>query len=471
MIDNSIDILKQIKLQEFPLSDGGILYFSPETLGLLESDGIVSDLIRQSRHSESLDDITGNLKSKYPVNYIKNTLNSILELEQQGIVGRGNSESVNPADSPPVVRFVISNTSGCNLACSYCYNQFPENKESFSGKTDLSFQQLEQALKMLADASGNTTDLELLFIGGEPLLRFDLIQAASEMRKSLPELRNRNVRIFIITNGTLLDDFIYLYCSRNNIHIKISLDGNEKLHDLNRVFPGGKGSYRSVLEKLPGYFNVYRHPCKAVTATVNSYAQDLPALVDHFSALGFNQIELTELYGSNEPESHDILESGYEAVAEFLKFRVKSRQYVNLIPFTDIIHKLHFRRPGLYPCRTGLDSIALFSDGNFYACHHYMGDKSGTLGSLETGIDREKFSKIARYVNSHETCKNCWAKYLCGGDCYHRALVTSGSESSISEKNCIRKKTLIEKCIYAYYKVKETDPEAWNWYFSINLYP
>ena len=479
-----IDKLRNLELMEFPLPDGGILYFSPQSVGLLESDEVMGEIIKKSREFEDIDSLAGSLSGKYPDDYIRYMLKTLKELTDQGIIGGVEEEA--PKKPGFIKRIIISNTGACNLACKYCYNRFEENRDAFSDKISLNSQQIEKTMKTLASISKDWRELELLFIGGEPLLRFDLIKEAAKLRMTLPELKNKYVRIFLITNATLLTNEILDFCSNHNIHIKISLDGSREIHDKTRVFPDGKGSYNKILAKLPRYFTGYAHPCKAVTATVDSFNADLVSMVEHFTSLGFNQIELTELYGCNSDctglglddctdiitvAEKDRLKKNYRELCDFLYFKIRSRQYLNLIPFYDPLFYLHTRRKTHFPCRAGMNSVALFSDGLFYPCHHYMGDKNFITGDLEKGLDPQRFDKIAMPVNKREKCKNCWAKFLCGGECYHRAMVEARDMYSGYDRGCFRRKTLFREIIYLYHRLREDDPQSLRWYFSVNMYP
>lgn len=482
--------LKNVVLKEFPLKNGGVLYFSPSSLGLLEADPLVGRLLHEIPRVGSIDELTSALLGEYPEERIIETVDQLNYLQKQGIIGENNDEWHYKDHAGPVIRFIISNTSACNLACRYCYNSFEENAGGFAEKHKMDKALLTKAMGLLGEISGSADELELLFIGGEPLMAFDLIAEAAELRHQIPSLAEKVVRIFLITNATLLNDEIYDFCTLHNIHIKISLDGPSHIHDKMRIFPGGTGSHKSVMEKLPGYFWRYGHPCKAVTATVDSFRQDLPAMVEYFTALGFNQLELTELYGCDNlcrdrsagsgekaveldyPSfSNDIVSDNYKRICDFLEFKILSRQYLHIIPLYGMLYNLHFRVPGHYPCRTGLDSAALFSDGVFYPCHHYMGDGINTMGHVESGIDQSRFDSLRLPVNLRKGCSVCWARNLCGGACYHRANAAADNPYGTDEKTCQRIKEACKNVIYLYHRLREKDPSALEWYFSVNMYP
>ena len=484
----NIDELRKLNLVKFPLPSGEDLYFCPETLGILEAGDVIGDILEESLTANSQDDLVRHLSDKYPEEYLLTILNTLKTLAKKGIIGEKKEDIYLPDSS--VVRFIISNTNACNLACRYCYNQFGDNRDAFSASASLNKGQIKKAMELLAGLSGDYDELELLFIGGEPLLRFDLIREAAELRMAMSDMAEKYVRLFLITNATLLNGEIYEYCSENNIHIKISLDGNREIHDRSRVFPDGKGSYNTAVSRLPGYFTQYSHPCKAVTATVDSFKTELLPMVEHFAAMGFNQIELTELYGCNadcsgmktedklsvtgevlSEQQKETIRKNYRELADFLYFRISSGQYLNLIPFYDPLYFLHHRTKNVYPCRAGIDSAALFSDGKFYPCHHYMGDGDFSFGDLENGLDSKKLRAFIRQVDRREKCKDCWARFVCGGECYHRSMVEGEDIYSGYEKGCFRRKALIKEAIYLYHRLKEENPDILDWYFSVNLYP
>lgn len=462
------DRLRRVRLESFPLARGGALLLCPERLGLLEADEATLRFFQALEASDSAEDLQARLGEAVPT---AEMLDALAGLVERGVVGAPVEAPPSP-EAWPIRRFIVANTSACNLACSYCYNQHEGNRPSFRERPVLSAGDLEGAMRTLARLSGGATELELLFLGGEPLLRFDLIRRACELRRQLPELAGKRVRIFLITNGTLLTEEVLDFCSRENVHVKISLDGNREQHDRNRRFAGGRGTYEAILERLPAYMTRYAHPCKAVTATVDSRQADLVALVEHFVALGFRQIELTELYGPADREDGlGRLEENYRGLSRLLAGFIRSRRYVHLLPLATVLHGLHRRNRRDYPCRTGLDSVALFADGSYCPCHHFMGDAGYRAGTVATGPELAALRALPRRVDEIEDCRACWARHLCGGTCYHRALVEGEDPFSPYERACAQKRLLIAALLPVYHELRETDPAGLDWYFSVNLYP
>lgn len=115
----------------------------------------------------------------------------------------------------------IDLTEECNLACSHCYF-FADGKDRT--KEDLS---LDTWSKRFAELY-KTGIRKILFVGGEPALRLDVLELADSI---FPVLH-------VITNGT-----IKIPVSFNHI-LFLSIDGNEETNDRIR----GEGTFRKLIE-------------------------------------------------------------------------------------------------------------------------------------------------------------------------------------------------------------------------------
>ena len=77
-----------------------------------------------------------------------------------------------------------------------------------------------------------------------------------------------------------------------------------------------------------------------------------------------------------------------------------------------------------YPCGAGAGYLGVSAKGELAACHRFVGDAEGALGSLVDGIDlgRRGAWLHARHVHRQTPRNECWARYLCGGGCHHEVL-------------------------------------------------
>lgn len=153
------------------------------------------------------------------------------------------------AGKAQTLTFVVTND--CNLRCKYCYVTHKEKGKIMSLQTAKKFIDL-----VLMDEERRKCEAVILdFIGGEPLLEAQLIEQICDYFKIRTyELKCSwywNYRINITTNGVNYNDNAVQRLIKKNsgkIYIGITLDGTQRKHDLQRVFPDGSGSY-SIIEK------------------------------------------------------------------------------------------------------------------------------------------------------------------------------------------------------------------------------
>ncbi len=134
-------------------------------------------------------------------------------------------------DKKPVV--VWDMTRRCNLKCVHCYAKALE----VEGKDDIS---TDQAKAMIDDLAAYGAPV-MLFSGGEPLVRKDLVELAKHAT-------SKGMRAVISTNGTLITKEKAKELKEVGLsYVGISLDGMEEVHD---HFRGVPGSFRKALEGI-----------------------------------------------------------------------------------------------------------------------------------------------------------------------------------------------------------------------------
>jgi 12,18-didecarboxysiroheme deacetylase len=164
------------------------------------------------------------------------------------------------ADKKPVVVWNI--TRRCNLKCVHCYSR-SENRE-YEG--ELSTEEGQALLQDLARFGSPV----VLFSGGEPLLRRDLIVLAQRAT-------DLGMRAVISTNGTLINAKAARELKRIGLsYVGVSLDGIEKTHD---GFRGTPGAFEAALR---GIQHCQEAGIKVgVRFTINRRnAQDIPQIFD-----------------------------------------------------------------------------------------------------------------------------------------------------------------------------------------------
>ena len=132
------------------------------------------------------------------------------------------------ADKKPVV--VWNCTRRCNLRCVHCYAQSAD--QAYSGEMTTA-----EGFALLEDLAEFGSPV-VLFSGGEPLMRKDLLELAGRAVKL-------GLRAVISTNGTLIDERRAEQLREIGLsYVGVSLDGMQKIND---KFRGVKGAFEQAL--------------------------------------------------------------------------------------------------------------------------------------------------------------------------------------------------------------------------------
>ncbi len=126
---------------------------------------------------------------------------------------------------------VWSTTRSCNLKCVHCYTD-SENR-AYPGELDTG-----EGNRLIDDLASFRVP-SLLFSGGEPLMRKDLMFLVERAAKL-------NIRPVLSTNGTLIDrETARNLRNAGVVYVGISLDGMEETND---VFRGVKGAFARAMK-------------------------------------------------------------------------------------------------------------------------------------------------------------------------------------------------------------------------------
>lgn len=163
-------------------------------------------------------------------------------------------------DKKPVVVWNVGRR--CNLRCVHCYSQ--------SRDIDYTDELTTQQGFALIDDLAQFGSPVLLFSGGEPLMRPDILDLIAQARE-------KGMRAVLSTNGTLITEEKAAELKRYDLsYVGVSLDG---LQETNDKFRGRKGAFDMALQGIRN--------CKAagikvgLRFTMNKRnAQDIPGIFD-----------------------------------------------------------------------------------------------------------------------------------------------------------------------------------------------
>lgn len=330
---------------------------------------------------------------------------------------------------PTQLHIFVVNTA-CNMQCVYCQAQ---NGEEIPNAF-MSRETAQAAVEIALQSPSNNLQFE--FQGGEPLLNFDIIRFIVEYSRE--RAGNKNIRYSIVSNLTLLTDEMVQFIRDNEIEISTSLDGPASIHNLNRPYKNGLGTYGDLKEKIAFCRNNHIQVGAILTVTKNSLSSPTE-IIDEYLASGFNRILLRALtpLGCANKRWPDI---GYTP-KEFLEFYKTAFDYIlelNLkgtyisegiasIFLSKIIEGVAVNYMELRsPCGATLGQIAYYCDGKIYTCDEgrmiaEMGDDSFCIGTVYDNNYNEITDSVrckgicsSSVLESLPSCCDCVYQPYCG---------------------------------------------------------
>jgi uncharacterized protein len=367
-------------------------------------------------------------------------------------------------DAPPqglkVRALSLAVAQSCNLGCSYCYARGGE----FGGAAKaMSRNTARKSVDLLLSQVTSGERVNLAFLGGEPLANREVLHDATRYAAAQAELMRVPLTFSITTNGTLIGASDIDLFERHGFAVTISLDGTQQTHDRLRPFKRGTGSYARIMANVGPMLARQRNMQVSARVTVTPRNLDLRATLDAFVEHGFHGVGFSPMLSApdhaDEMQHGDLalmLEQMMECGEEFVRQNLAGRRY----PFANLLNALREIHKGThrpYPCGAGAGYFGVSADGELSACHRFVGDDSGDMGNLASGVDPNKQSRwlAERHVHKQEPCNSCWARYLCGGSCHHEAIHRG-------RPACDFIRGWLHYCLTAYGRLSRVKPEMFE---------
>ena len=164
--------------------------------------------------------------------------------------------------------------------------------------------------------------------------------------------------------------------------------------------------------------------------TVTPDNLDLRDTLDHFIKLGFHSVGFSPMLSAptrrgemQAPELQVLLDNMIACGREFER-RVAANEFYPFANMTMALEEIHRGTHRPYPCGAGAGYFGVSASGGLFACHRFVEDPAAAMGNLEQGVDRQRQRNwlAERMVDRQEPCRNCWARYLCGGGCHYEVV-------------------------------------------------
>lgn len=144
------------------------------------------------------------------------------------------------------IHHIIVSTLRCNLACTYCHADV--RPPSAGPSYDLDEATADAILDFAINSKAPVQSFE--FQGGESLLNGRVLRYIIPRIRLAYQACGKQVYVSIQTNATLLSGDWMQFFDEYDVSVGSSLDGPTEIHDAQRPFVGGKGSFAVVKRKI-----------------------------------------------------------------------------------------------------------------------------------------------------------------------------------------------------------------------------
>ncbi|MEP0814288.1 MAG: radical SAM protein [bacterium] len=257
---------------------------------------------------------------------------------------------------PPITFIDLHVTDDCNLRCPYC---FVHGKRNNQMTDDVAF----AAVDFLIRESRDQDILRILFIGGEPLLEFDLMQRIVLYAGKASIKHRKRINYDTTTNGTLFNEEILEFFRDSKISFLLSMDGGKESHDMHRKFAGGIGSFDTVVSKIPLMKKYQPWLGIRVTPTPQTISR-LFEDVKELYQLGANQFIIGPATGVTWSfEDFALYQSQMLLIADWYVKLKRRRAHLRINQFGDDASDLLGNKQGIWGCGAGKSRISISTSG------------------------------------------------------------------------------------------------------------
>ena len=287
-------------------------------------------------------------------------------------------------------------------------------------------------------------------------------------------------------NTVIVNNIKYLI--KNNVLINTTLDGPKELHDKNRYYLPGKGSYDQVVKSIKLVKNINKNAkINALMVTTKHSLSCYKEIVDEYNKIGLNKLFIRQLnnYGFAS-DNWDKLTYNSE---EYLKFWDNVLDYLytkdNMSETFSyyLAWKLLSDKPLMYmdlmsPCGAAIGQLSYNYDGNVFSCEQgrMLNNTAFKIGNVNKNnyndvLTSKKTCKIVESsINDIPSCNQCSFQFYCGLCPVSNYKTTSNKFLSFSsEDRCkilkhqfsyVLNKLITDKLFYK--KMHELNPDFKN---------
>jgi len=324
-------------------------------------------------------------------------------------------ETIMPFSARPTApyRLDLALTYRCNNDCAHCYNvEHPSLSaaQASDGKDELSTADWKRVL----DKAWDLGIPHIIFTGGEPTLRDDLLELVAHAEKN-GQITGLN------TNARRLSDpgYVEKLVAAGLDHVQITVESYDaQVHDL---MTGAKGAFPQTIKGLQ---NALASPLYVMTNTtmLRTNAATIPATLDFLADTGVPTVGLNALIhsGRGSVVGTGLAESELAPLLEIARRKTGERgqrliwytptQYCGFDPMALEL--------GVKGCTAALYNMCVEPDGGVLPCQSYYHQLGNLLSDDWDAIwNHDLAVRLRERQGLPEKCTGCALLAECGGGC------------------------------------------------------
>ena len=340
------------------------------------------------------------------------------------------------------MKYTLSITQQCNLACGYCYIT--------KRPAVMSLDMARKIVDFLFRHAGSEQKINIGFFGGEPLLEFGLLAEITKLIEHHPAATGRRIELAVVTNGTVWSSEIADFLNAHAIKLCLSCDGPPEVQDRFRRTARGEGSSARVEKTIREARTSLRDTLLVNAVFRPETLRYLVSTVEYFSDLGLREIYLNPDFSAPWSRADaEALPEVYRAVADrYVRYyRAKDPHFISLIDSKLVV----LLRGGYQPlerCSMGRRELAFTPDGYLYPCDRLIGAADGQghcIGQVDRGIDLASLAcRRPPAEPSPNPCHTCGFRDYCMHWCSCSNYFLTGSYDRVAPFLCSSERAAIQ---------------------------
>ena len=374
----------------------------------------------------------------------------------------------------------VNVTQLCNLACRYCAAGGDGTYGAAQLKVDIEkvIPKLGQFLREDPQNTRSQRPLVVTLLGGEPLLYPKGVEALCEYVRTYT--KGRQVRLRLVTNGTLLNEANLQLLAKYQVELAVSLDGVPEVQ--NRVRGRGQ-DIATVIEEGLKRAQTYRSRLGRITVNTVFGRHNTEVSKTYVYLRSFNFDEYRFLFDEFERDSK-VVENYLEEFRNFTRELSSSGRQAELLliePLSEMYYRIDSGSKRQKFCGSEESFFALDVKGQVAGCTWWLNSEhknkllsDSKLQSIylsSTAQDTSPFSS-ASFLSSSPSrtstpvleCRSCEARDLCGGGCAfsHSLVRTQGQEDALNSAFCSQYKSFAKLALETYPVIRRSLSAQYN---------